>query len=142
VSVKYSVALVIRDDARPGMLLLVQRPPDDDDLPDVWGLPAATLALGETPADAARRAGRDKLGIELDVGAILIAGSKERGSYRLEMQLLGARIRSGMPRTDRGAADGTTRYRAWRWGPVEDLGPAAAGGSLCGRLALEFAREG
>jgi ADP-ribose pyrophosphatase YjhB (NUDIX family) len=136
-NVKHSVALAIRDDARPGMLLLVQRPPDDEDLPDVWGLPAATLTGDETPVDGARRAGRDKLGIELEIGGVLNEGSRDRGAYRLEMQLLDARVRSGSPRTDRHIADDTTRYQAWRWGPVAELGPAAERGSLCSRLALE-----
>lgn len=189
-NVKRSISLAIRDPARPGMLLLVQRPPDDEDLPDVWGLPAATRAPGETTAAAALRAGRDKLGVDLEIGAVLNEGTKQRDAYRLEMQLIEARIRSGTPDTDRAAltdttadrggpadatrdgraaaaapaddpgsgardvraaaatpaddpgsiastAAGTTRYQAWRWGPVRDLADAAARGSLCSRLALE-----
>lgn len=138
-NVKRSVALAIRDAARPGMLLLVQRPPDDEDLSDVWGLPAASLTGEETPADAARRAGRDKLAVELDIGAVLNEGTKSRNDYRLHMQLLDARISSGTPDIEGARADGTTRYQAWRWGPVSDLAPAAALGSLCSRLALDAA---
>ena len=42
----------------------MRRPEDDESLPGVWGLPAASLAEGETEEDAVRRAGRDKLGVE------------------------------------------------------------------------------
>ncbi|MBR9988829.1 MAG: NUDIX hydrolase [Gemmatimonadetes bacterium] len=137
-NVKRSVALVIRDAAQRHAVLLVQRPPDDEDLPGVWGLPAATLAEDESPADAARRAGRDKLGVELEAGRLLNEGSAQRAAYRLDMQLLEARILGGTPVTDAGGADGTTRYQAWRWGAMKDLASAAARGSLCSRLALEL----
>ena len=136
-NVKHSVALVIRDTARPGMVLLVQRPDDDEDLPGVWGLPAATLRDGETSRAAARRAGRDKLGVELEIGGVLNGGGRDRGPYRLEMQLMAARIRSGALHTGSDATDGTTRYQAWRWGRVAELTAAADRGSLCSRLALE-----
>ncbi|HEX2166375.1 MAG TPA: NUDIX hydrolase [Longimicrobiales bacterium] len=136
-NVKRSVALVIRDSAREDMLLLVQRPPDDEDLPNVWGLPAASLRPGETAADAARRAGRDKLGLDLEIGAVLNEGTVDRSAYRLEMQLLEARILSGTPTTSlaagmhsakSGPPDGTTRYQAWQWGPSAELRSAAAEG--------------
>ena len=136
-NVRHSIALVIRNAARPEQLLLVQRPSDDEDLPDVWGLPAATRAAGETSHDAARRTGRDKLGVRLDIGRVLNEGSKDRAGYRLEMQLLEARIVSGTPRTEGLTADGTTRYQAWRWGSAAELAPAAEQGSLCSRLALD-----
>ena len=59
---KRSVSLVIDG---PEGLLLVRRPDDDEDLPGVWGLPAVTLAENESEEDAVRRAGRDKLGVEV-----------------------------------------------------------------------------
>lgn len=140
--IKRSIALVIRHADRPDLLLLVQRPPDDEDLPDVWGLPAATLAAGETSADAARRAGRDKLGVQLDIGRVLNEGSKHRAAYRLEMQLLEAHILSGAPHTEGDSADGTTHYQAWRWGSPAELAAAAERGSLCSRLALDAGLDG
>ena len=51
---KRSVSLVIEG---PDGLLLVRRPDDDESLPGVWGLPAASLAQGESEEDAVRRAG-------------------------------------------------------------------------------------
>ena len=144
--IKRSVAVMIRHHARPDWVLLVQRPDDDDDLPGVWGLPAASLLGGETALEAALRAGREKLGVMLDVLDVLNEGAHLREAYRLEMQLLHARIISGAPRVDatleeRGAdgaaVPGTTRYQAWRWGVITELQEAADLGSLCSRLALE-----
>ena len=59
---RQSVALVIEG---PEGVLLVRRPDDDESLPGVWGLPAASLRPGESELDAVRRAGRDKLGLEV-----------------------------------------------------------------------------
>ena len=49
----------------PHGLLLVRRPEDDESLPGVWGLPAASLAGSESEEDAVRRAGREELGVEV-----------------------------------------------------------------------------
>ena len=136
---KRSVSLAIHDPARPGRVLLVQRPADDEDLPNVWGLPAASLRGDESWQDAARRAGRDKLGVELDVGQVLCAGIAERAHYTLDMRLLDARIVAGEPSVPQPSQD-VTQYQAWRWGRPADLQPAAALGSLCSRLYIEQQR--
>jgi 8-oxo-dGTP diphosphatase len=131
--VKRSVSLAIHDEA--GRLLLVQRPPDDEDLPLAWGLPAASLQDGESWEDAVRRAARDKLGIEVRVGDVLAAGHLDRPSYRLEMRLYGATLTTGKPEVAHAPA-GVTRYVDWRWGTAAELAPAARQGSLCSRLYL------
>src|SRR5690606_2237065 len=51
VRTKRSVAVLIRHPDDATQVLLVQRPDDDEDLPGVWGLPAATLRDGETRDD-------------------------------------------------------------------------------------------
>ena len=119
-------------------MLLVQRPADDEDLPLAWGLPAASLAPGESWPDAIRRAAGDKLGLDVEPGEVLREGSLERESYRLEMRLYDARILAGAPDVDRDVV-GVTRYAAWRWGAAAELWAAAERGSLCGRLYLEWA---
>jgi hypothetical protein len=136
-AVKRSIALLIRQADDADAVLLVRRPPDDADLPDAWGLPAATRGANETAEAAGLRTGCDKLGVKLEIGAVLNEGSITRDGYVLDMQLLEARIASGSPRAVADATDGTTRYAAWRWGPLEALELAAARGSLCCRLALE-----
>jgi 8-oxo-dGTP diphosphatase len=133
---KRSVALAIRDPARPGAVLIVQRPADDEDLPNVWGLPAATLVADESWDAAARRAGRDKLGVELQIGRVLNEGFTERPAYRLEMRVVEATIGAGQPQVPQNV-EGVTQYQAWRWGVDSDLNDAAGRGSLCSRLYLQ-----
>ena len=140
--IRRSVSLAIRRGEEPGAVLVVQRPPDDPDLPDQWGLPAASLAPGESWQDAARRAARDKLGVEVEIGDELRRGSTPRTRYTLEMRLFEARIVAGTPAVPQ-PVPGVTQYRAWRWGSADDLRPAAGQGSLCCRLYLESrARHG
>jgi ADP-ribose pyrophosphatase YjhB (NUDIX family) len=132
-AVKRSVSLAIHD--RGGRVLLVRRPPDDDDLPLAWGLPAASLAAGESWEDAVTRAARDKLGVPVEPGRVLAEGHLDRDRYRLEMRLFEARILHGHPAVPQ-AAPGVTQYVDWRWGSAPDLVPAADAGSLCSKLYL------
>jgi ADP-ribose pyrophosphatase YjhB (NUDIX family) len=134
---KRSVSLAIHDPDR--RVLLVQRPDDDEDLPGAWGLPAASLGPEESWEAAVRRAGRDKLGVELEPVRMLAAGDLERPAYRLTMRLYEARLVDGEPAVPQPAA-GVTQYVAWRWGDPPDLEPAAAAGSLCSRLYLAWRR--
>jgi ADP-ribose pyrophosphatase YjhB (NUDIX family) len=138
-AVKRSVSLAIH--SRAGRVLLVQRPPDDEDLPLAWGLPAASLGPGEDWEAAVRRAGRDKLGLEVQPGGVLEAGELDRPGYRLEMRLYEARAPRGEPFVPQ-PAEGVTQYVGWRWGDPAELEPAAAAGSLCSRLYLAWSRGG
>jgi 8-oxo-dGTP diphosphatase len=132
--VKRSVALALFDEFR--RLLAVQRPEDDEDLPNAWGLPASSLRAGESWDDAVLRTGRDKLGVELRPKRELNRGTLERASYTLEMRLYEAEITSGTVTVPQGAA-GVTQYQQWMWGTPELLRPAAERGSLCCKLFLE-----
>lgn len=130
--IKRSVAVAIKDGDR---VLIVQRPRDDEDLPNAWGLPAASLRAAEDWVAAVRRAGREKLGVELEVGKELLRGSLDRKDYTLEMRLFEARIGKEEPAVPQ--PDTTvTQYQSWRWGSAPDLEPAAQKGSLCCRLYL------
>jgi hypothetical protein len=118
-----------------GRGLAVRRPPDDDALPDVWGLPAATLRPDEDWEAAVRRLGREKLGVALEPGAELREGTLERPSYLLHMKLYEARIARGEPSVPQPAA-GVTQYVDWRWAAPGELVSGARRGSLCCRLFL------
>jgi ADP-ribose pyrophosphatase YjhB (NUDIX family) len=135
-NVKRSVSVAIHDAA--GRVLLVQRPPDDEDLALAWGLPAATLRAGESWEGAVERAARDKLGVDVVIGARLAEGDLDRPGYRLQMRLYDASIARGVPAVPQ-KVPGVTQYVAWRWGPAADLEAAARAGSLCSRLYLEWA---
>lgn len=98
-----------RDDARSDpRVLAVLRPPDDPELPDVWGLPATTLRPGEDWEEALIRAGREKLGVTLEPLRLLAEGERERRAggpptasggprERLRMRVYEAVIRDGEP---------------------------------------------
>jgi methylated-DNA-protein-cysteine methyltransferase-like protein len=131
-----SVSLSIRDRRDPAKILQVRRPPDDADLPDAWGLPAASLQPGESWHDAARRAARDKLGVLMHIGRELNRGSIRRGATHLVMRLFDATITSGEPQVPQPVA-GVTQYTALRWDTTDALRPAARQGSLCCRLQLD-----
>jgi 8-oxo-dGTP diphosphatase len=110
----------------PGGLLLVLRPDDDESLPGVWGLPAATCSAAETEEDALRRAGREKLGVEVEPVEPLGRDGTMMG-WR-------ARIVSGEPSVPQPGPN--TQYVALRWGEPSELVPAARRGSLCSRVLL------
>jgi len=128
---KHSVSLVIEG---PGGLLLVRRPEEDESLPGEWGLPAATLRPGEREEDAVRRAGRDKLGVEVRLVRALGKESGERSAYRILMRDWAVEIAAGEPVVPQ-PGEGT-QYESLRWGEVEELVPAARHGSLCARVLL------
>ena len=134
--VKRSIALVIRHPRDERLVLVVRRPPDDEDLPNAWGLPAASLRPTESWLDAVERAAAEKLGVSVRCGAVLNEGAKDRKAYRLQMRLYAATIPQGEPRLDNPGNQGT-RYVDWKWDDPESLQPAAEVGSLCCRLFLE-----
>lgn len=133
-----AVAVVALDD--PTQILVVRRPPDDEDLPNAWGLPAGRIVSGEMPAQAVIRAGREKLGVELGRVRRRASGTMDRERYRLTMVLYNAVLDRGVPQVPQ-AASGVTQYAEWRWSGGEILEPAAMRGSLCCRLFLESMRS-
>jgi 8-oxo-dGTP diphosphatase len=110
----------------PEGLLLVRRPDDDESLPGVWGLPAVSLAPGESQEDAVRRAGRDKLGVDVE--------PLEPVGHEGGMTDWQARVSSGKPSVPQPAPN--TQYTDLRWGEPAELVPAAREGSLCCRVLL------
>ena len=129
---KQSISLVIEG---PGGILLVRRPEDDEDLPGLWGLPAASLDQDESEEDAVRRAGRTKLGVEIRPLRPLGEAVGERPAYRIRMRDWAAEIVSGRPAVPQPGAG--TQYGELRWGDAAELLPAARAGSLCCRVLLE-----
>src|SRR5688572_14961912 len=131
-----SVAAVIRRQGE-APFLAVRRPPDDDKLPGIWGLPAVTLRPGELPEDGLRRIGYEKLGVRLEPFRFVGIRAADRGSYELILMDIEATVVEGEP--DVYAATTTsTRYVDQKWaGDVGVLSEAAARGSLCCRILLE-----
>lgn len=128
---KRSVSLVIERDER---VLLVRRPDGDESLPGEWGLPAATLRPGEDEEEAVRRAGRDKLGVEVRPLRAIGKADGERPAYRIRMRDWSVQITAGEPAVPQ-PGEGT-QYDRCRWGDPSELAPAARRGSLCARVLL------
>ena len=92
----------------------------------MWGLPAVSLEPGESEEDAVRRAGRDKLGVEVEP---LEPVGREGGMTDWQ-----ARVAAGEPAVPQPGPN--TQYTDLRWGEPAELVPAAREGSLCCRVLL------
>ncbi|TAH33549.1 NUDIX hydrolase [Candidatus Saccharibacteria bacterium] len=93
---KEAVSLIITDDT--GKFLAVKRADDpNDDLAGVWGFPAVTLQGDETHPDAALRVGRQKLGVEIELGEKVGDSTHDRGRHVLHLTDYKARIVDGIP---------------------------------------------
>lgn len=132
--VKNAVAFVIYNKDR-SKFLAVKRPPDDKDLPDVWGLPAGSLLDGEAFEKALLRSGREKLGVGLGIVKLIGSGDIERKNYVLHMKEYEVKIVRGEPKVPQ-PVEGVTQYLAWKWAVADELKEAAQKGSLCSRLYL------
>jgi len=132
--IKYAIAYLIYNEDR-SKFLIVQRPSDDEDLPNVWGLPAGSVRGNESFEDAVIRSGKEKLGVNLKIAKFIGRKDIERKDYILHMEEYEAEIISGMPKVPQ-SAKGMTQYQDWRWGVSFDLKDAAAKGSLCSQIFL------
>jgi ADP-ribose pyrophosphatase YjhB (NUDIX family) len=128
---KRSVSLVIEGERG---LLIVRRPDDDESLPGLWGLPAVSLADGESEEDAVMRAGAAKLGTEVRPLGVVGEAQAERGDQRIAMRDWRAELAEREPQVPQSGPG--TQYTALRWGTAADLVPAARAGSLCCRVLL------
>ncbi len=143
-SASTAAALLIRHPREPGRILVVKRPEGPgEELPGIWGLPAATCRAGESPEEAAHRAGRQKLGLNIRALRPVAEGSQQRPQGPLAMILFEAVPVEGAPTLPIAShpVDGSTYYTEWRWAPVAILEEGAAQGSLCCALALGLAKE-
>ena len=134
---KRAVSLVIEG---PAGVLLVRRPDDDDSLPGLWGLPAASLCEGELENDALLRVAREKLGVTVELLRPIGEEEADRPGYRIAMRDWAARIAAGEPSLPQ-AGEGT-QYVDWRWGDPAELAPAARAGSVCARVLLRAVGSG
>ena len=137
--IKNSIAFVIYNKDKSAFLI-VQRPSDDDNLPNVWGLPAGSLKDGETFEECVVRSGKEKLGVDLQVVDLIGEGEIEREHYILHMKEYKAEIANGEPKVPQ-AYEGITQYSRWKWGVAEDLKDAASKGSLCSQIYLKSIGE-
>jgi len=136
--IKKAVSFIIRNEQ--GDILLIKRPPNDKDLPNVWGLPAGTLKPGESWSEGVIRAGREKLGLDLRVGNIVNEGKLDRKSYTLYMKLFNVFLKSNNAPEVPQPFYNVTQYVDLKWSPpaktINHLRKTAPKGSLCCTLYL------
>lgn len=132
---KKAVALAIFDDDGEE-LVSVLRPEDDDQHPGMWGMPATSLDEGESWEDAVKRAGREKLGVGVEIDELLSEGTQEREDFTITLRNYSVEIVSGEPECPQ---DGPgTQYQDWKWKPLEEMKHIAENGhSLCTALLLD-----
>lgn len=134
---KHSIAVAVHDER--GRLLVVKRSDDDDSLPGVWGLPAATPYEGESAAATVSRIGRQKLGVGLRLGEPIGDDRAIRPGHVLRLDEYTADVIDGRPTAPQPDSS-VSQYDACKY--VEDpaiLRDAARQGSLCSRIYLRFA---
>jgi ADP-ribose pyrophosphatase YjhB (NUDIX family) len=133
-SIKHSVAIVIRDSEN--RFLVVKRAANDDSLPGVWGLPAASLRDDETSELAAIRAGRDKLGVNVKVVGFLGTDWLSDDDHANELSEYEVQVLSGTPSVPQHDSSVSQYERLCYTDDPSVLVPAARQGSLCSRILL------
>lgn len=133
-----AVSLVITDD--DNKFLTVKRAVNpNDDLGGVWGLPAVLLKEGESHKDAALRVGRQKLGVDIELGTKIGDSTHERKAYILHLTDYEAKIVKGIPTVPQGQSDQSIIHYAeckFSSDPAILL-KAAKKGSQCTQIFLE-----
>jgi hypothetical protein len=135
----HAIAVVITHPLDDSLMLTVQRPDDDEDLPGVWGLPATSILVDESANGAAHRLGTLKMGSDIILGTLLAEGTQERLTHHLAMRLYAASLGATAPELPepKNRIDDATYYTGWKWAPRESLSAGAEMGSLCCQLALQ-----
>ena len=137
--IKQAVSIAIFNEDR-SKIIGVQRPADDEDLPNAWGLPASSLIENESFEEAVKRTGLDKLGVELLALGCLEKGNIKRAKYQLDMCLYEAKVLNGEISVPQ-LCDSVTQYQNWQWCEFERFQTAANLGSLCCQLYLTYCNK-
>jgi len=128
--IKDAVSVVIKNNE--GKVLFALRSKYIDSDPSTWSLPSYFVKEGETFEETVVRIGRDKLGVELKPGKMLIEGKKDRGDFILFMHDFETEIISGIPSCV------WKHYTQLKWeDPVIQLKNMTKMGECC-RLYKEF----
>jgi ADP-ribose pyrophosphatase YjhB (NUDIX family) len=135
--IKCSVAVYLMNPNNKDEFLVVKRPPDDDKLPNVWGLPAVTVKGEELPEQAVIRVGSEKLCTEIKPLGFFGIKYADRGNYVLILMDIKAELIGSEPKVTNSTSQ-STKYVDQKW--VSDysvLKEAASKGSLCSQIVLD-----
>ena len=135
-NVDYVVAVVLKKKGDEAFLE-VKRPPEDKDLANDWGLPAATMKPGELPEECAKRVCLEKLGCKATPTRFIGLMFQKRNAYDIFLMDIEMELDSGEVPDIEKANTENTAYVAQKW--VEDVStlmPAADRGSCCASIYL------
>lgn len=133
--IKNAVFYVIKNPKNREEFLIVKKPENDEDLPNVWGLPSGSVKKTETFQEAAIRQAKNKLNIQVKIIGFVGRGNIERENFILHGEEFLCEITEGNPEINK-EAEGTI-YDEWKWGTLADLQEAAQNGSLCSNILLK-----
>lgn len=134
--IDYVVAVVLKKPSGDEFLE-VKRPPEDVDLANNWGLPAATLKPGELPEDGARRVCKEKLGCEASAKRFIGIMFQKRNNYDLFLMDIEMELLEGEAPDINKADTENTAYIEQKWtSDPNELMPSARLGSCCSSIYL------
>lgn len=134
--VDYVVAIVLKEKGSKSFLE-VKRPPEDKDLANYWGLPAATMKPGELPEDCAKRVCTEKLGCKAIPTRFIGLMFQKRNAYDLFLMDIEMELEQGeMPDINKAHTENTAYIeQKWTENPLE-LMDSAKMGSCCSSIYL------
>ena len=135
--IKVAVAVLLTNPESENEFLIVKRPPDDDYLPNVFGLPAVSIVGEELSEDAVRRVGKEKLCTDIEPTGFYGIKSTDRETYTLILMDIEAKLAGEEPDVTKAKSENTT-YTEQKWtGDLSLLKEAASKGSLCSQIVLD-----
>lgn len=138
--IKTAVAVFLKNPNNDSQFLIVKRPPDDDSLPNVYGLPAGSIKSGELPEQVVIRVGIEKLNTTIKPTKFIGSKYIDRGSYILILMDIEAELIGKEPSVIEAQTE-NTKYVDQIWtNDYTTLIEAASKGSLCSQIILD--REG
>ena len=134
---KQSVALVIWDRSKKNVLI-VRRPLDDENLPGMWGFPAASKENSEEDWEVvAHRAALTKLGVKVRPIKCLGEDVVDRGLFILRLRDYEVEITDGSPKVPQNVK-GVTQYMEMKYtNSLDEMIKSAQAKSLCTRIFLK-----
>lgn len=132
----YVVAIALKKKGSEDFLI-VKRPPEDKDLANNWGLPAATMKPGELPEECAMRVCVEKLGCKAVPTRFLGIMFQKRNAYDLFLMDIEMELTDGETADVNASKTENTAYVEQKWtSDPQELMPSAKHGSCCSSIFL------
>ena len=93
--IRHAVSVVIQNNKNETLFAL--RSPKSTSYPLAWSLPSHYVEGNESHQETVKRIGKNKLGVDLEIGELLNEGNSDRGDFELFMHDYLATVKSGEP---------------------------------------------